>query len=133
MRFAAHPGLYDPDSDVPYLTGSRCSGCGRVSFPAMTIGCEVCGADEDRFRQLELETAGVIHSLATVHLHHGETDTPLTIGDVQLADGPLIRARLLGDPGQLAIGQPVSAVWVIARADDSGDEVVEPAFTAERR
>jgi hypothetical protein len=99
-----------------------------VYFPPLPIGCEVCGATEDRLGVTHLEARGVIYSLATVHLHNGAPEAPFTIAEIQLDGGPLIRGTLSADAAELAIGQPVSAVWAVTKTDDSGDEIVEPAF-----
>lgn len=128
MRVPAHPGLYDVDADVPSLTGTRCSACGRVYFPPLPIGCEACGAAENRLGQVALEARGVIYSLATVHFHQGAPEAPFTIAEIQLDGGPLIRGTLSADAGELEIGQAVSAVWAVTKTDDSGAEIVEPAF-----
>ena len=49
-------------------------------------------------------------------------------GNIQLDDGPLIRATLIGLPGLDTIGRRVQAQWVVARTDSDGNEVVEPRF-----
>lgn len=129
MRVAAHPGFYDPSTPVPTLASSRCAACGRVAFPALAIGCDACGAGEDALERVDLEAAGRLYTFATVHLHHGgDLATPFTIGEVQLDAGPLIRVTMAPDQEDVAIGARVRAVWRVARVDDHGDEVVEPAF-----
>lgn len=129
MRVAAQPGLYDPSADVPTLAGSRCSSCGGTFFPPIAIGCEICGATEDSLSAIELAATGVVHSFATVHLHAGEMAAPFTIGEIQLAAGPLIRATL---EGSATIGARVAAVWSITKVDGNGDDVVEPTFVEVR-
>jgi uncharacterized OB-fold protein len=128
MRVPAHPGLYEVEAEVPSLIGTRCSACGRVYFPPLPVGCEVCGASEDRLDTAALEARGVIYSLARVYVHQGAPEAPFTIAEIQLDGGPLIRGTLSADAGELEIGQPVSAVWAVTRTDASGDEIVEPAF-----
>ncbi len=129
MRQAAHPGLYDVDSDVPTLRGTRCNHCGATSFPALGIGCEVCGADESSLEPITLNATGVLHSVATVHLHQGhDIEAPFAIGEVQLDGGPLIRATMGQLLGLESIGQRVDAAWFTLRTDDDGHEVVEPRF-----
>jgi uncharacterized OB-fold protein len=76
-----------------------------------------------------LRAAGRLYSFATVHLHHGgDLEAPFTIGEVQLDTGPLIRATMASDEANLAVGDRVHAVWRVARVDEHGNEVVEPAF-----
>jgi uncharacterized protein len=129
MRQAAHPGLYDVDTDVPSLRGSQCSGCDTTFFPALSIGCEVCGADEASLEPIALDASGVLHSIATVHLHQGhDIEAPFAIGEIQLDGGPLIRATMREPLGLDSIGRRVDAVWFTLRTDDEGHDVVEPRF-----
>ena len=129
MRIAAHEGLYDTADDPPRLRGVRCAACGAVAFPPFGIGCEVCGADEASLESAPLAGAGVVHSVATVHLHGGrDIEAPFTIAEIQLDDGPLIRATLLDVVEPDAIGARADARWVVVRVDDDGNEVVEPRF-----
>jgi hypothetical protein len=129
VRIPDHPGLYRPDSVTPLLNGSRCRRCGQVSFPPMPIGCDVCGATEDLLEPAILEPRGVVHSIVTVHLHHGEPAAPFDIAEIQLDSGPLIRAMVSDEAQHLAIGDRVSAVWAATNVNDDGDETVEPRFT----
>jgi uncharacterized OB-fold protein len=129
MRQAAHPGLYDVDTEVPTLRGSRCSECGTTFFPALGIGCEVCGAGESSLEPIALNPTGVLHSVATVHLHQGhDIEAPFAIGEIQLDAGPLIRATMREPLGLESIGQRVDAAWFTLRTDDEGRDVVEPRF-----
>jgi hypothetical protein len=129
LRQPAHPGLYNTESDTPLLNGTRCSSCGQVSFPPIAIGCDVCGALEESLEPESLDAGGVVHSIAVVHLHRGELAAPFEIAEIQLDSGPLIRGMLSRDAPDVAIGGTVSAVWVVTRVDDNGDEIIEPAFT----
>ena len=128
MRLPAHPGLYRADAEYPVLNGTRCARCGRVAFPPIAIGCDVCGATEDLLEPTTLEARGVLHSIATVHRHHGEPAAPFALAEIQLDSGPLIRA-MASDTGEVAIGTVVSAVWAITKIDENGDETVEPTFS----
>jgi uncharacterized OB-fold protein len=133
MRQAAHPGLYDVEGDVPSLLGTRCNGCGTTFFPALGIGCEVCGAGDSSLQPITLSATGVLHSIATVHLHQGhDIEAPFAIAEIQLDDGPLIRATMREPLGLESIGQRVGAGWFTLRADEEGHEVVEPRFDVAR-
>lgn len=126
---AAQPGLYDPGDATPRFAASTCAACGTVSFPAMTVGCEVCGAPEDQLADTPIAAAGTLHSVATVHLHRGkDIKAPFTMAEVKLDDGPLIRATLLDLVEVDAIGQRVEAQWVQTHTDDEGVAIVEPRF-----
>jgi uncharacterized OB-fold protein len=128
MRIPAEPGLYDVSGEPPLLTGTRCSHCAQVSFPPLTIGCDRCGVGEEFLELVQLEATGLVHSIATVHFHHGEPAAPFAVAEVALDSGPLIRALVAGDAHELAIGDRASAVWVVTGVDDTGNETVEPRF-----
>ena len=127
MKIAAHDGLYDTAEDPPRLRGVRCDACGAVAFPPFGIGCEVCGSDA--IGTVSLAGAGTVHSVATVHLHGGkDIDAPFTIAEIQLDDGPLIRATLVELVEPDAIGSRAEARWCVVRVDEDGNDVVEPRF-----
>jgi uncharacterized OB-fold protein len=130
MKVAAHPELYDPEDSVPVLHGTRCEACGSTFFPPLKIGCEICGADEQRLNAVPLPMSGVLYSVATVHVHGAkDIEVPFTVAEVQLDEGPLIRA-VLAEPAEVdAIGSRVAGQWVVTRSDEDGNEVVEPRFT----
>ena len=130
MRVAAQPDLYDAGGDVPRLRGTRCTACGRASFPPITIGCDSCGAPEDRLQSADLAATGLLHSIATVHRHHGQPPAPFTVAEVLLEDGPLVRAMVAPGSEGLRIGESVTGIWQVIRTDDAGNDVVEPAFMA---
>jgi hypothetical protein len=132
MRRAAYPGLYDVQADRPTLLGTTCAHCGRVYFPPLSIGCEVCGAPEEKLRPTALDARGTIHSLAQVHLHRGRPPAPFIIAEIQLDAGPLIRATLAGGADFPQIGDKVLAIWTVTATSDDGAEIVEPLFSTAR-
>lgn len=133
MRIAAHPRLYDPLSDVPVLNGTQCARCGRVYFPPIGVGCEICGAPGEDLLPAAVAATGSIYALAQVHLHHDAPETPFTIAEVALDAGPLIRAMVHPESPPLSIGVRVTARWNAVGADDGGVPVVEPAFTVDQQ
>lgn len=129
MKIAAHPGLYDPDDAVPTLRGTRCRACSSTYFPPLYIGCEACGATQDFLVPATIATKGVLHSVATVHPRAGDdNDKPFTVAEVQLDEGPLIRAMMAERAEIDAIGRRVEAQWTLVRNDADGNDVVEPRF-----
>ena len=127
MRVAAHKGLYDISADRPVLQGTRCASCNTTFFPVLSLGCEVCGSTQ--LDAIVLEPTGVLHSVATVHLYQGhDIEAPFAIGEIQLDAGPLIRATMAEVVERDAIGARVAASWATLRADDDGNDVVEPRF-----
>jgi len=129
MRVAVEQGLYDPDERVPKLNGTRCERCKATYFPPLGIGCEVCGAGEDELLAIPLAATGILRSVASVHIQGGKPlDTPFAVAEIQLDDGPLIRAMLVEPASVDVIGCRVAAQWVVVGANDDGAELVEPHF-----
>jgi uncharacterized protein len=131
VRTASHPRLYDPLAELPVLNGTQCQHCGRLYFPSMGIGCEICGAPADQLLPKPLPTIGTVHALAQVHVHYGPEPTPFTIAEIVLDAGPLIRAMIHPASDPLDIGDRVSARWHVTGLDDGGNAIVEPAFAPE--
>lgn len=76
-----------------------------------------------------IRAAGVLHSVATVHLYGGsDIAAPFSLAEVRLDDGPLIRVTMAEVVGLEAIGRRVAARWAVLGCERSGDEVVEPRF-----
>lgn len=124
------PGLYDPELEQPELHGTTCTVCRSVFFPVITLGCEKCGAVPDQLQATSLATSGSLHSVATVHMHAGkDIEAPFTVAEVQLDDGPLIRALMSGPATVADIGRRVRAEWVASGAPGDQEEKVEPRFT----
>lgn len=131
MRIAVHPGLYDPDTEIPSLLGTRCTACGGVFFPPLGIGCEICGAEANALQLEPMAADGVLHSVAIVHLHPGRgIEAPFGIGEIQLDAGPLIRATLAELLDVSAIGTRMHAGWATVGTGVDGNELVEPRFVS---
>lgn len=129
MKTAADARLYDPNDAVPTLRGTRCATCGATFFPPLRIGCEVCGATEDRIADVPIAAVGVLYSIAIVHPPAGGDDAlPFAVADILLDAGPLIRGIMAEPAGIDAIGRRVEARWAVVRNDGGGNEVVEPRF-----
>jgi uncharacterized protein len=124
MRVATHPTLYDPAADDPLLRGVQCTHCGRVYFPPMGIGCEICGASAEQLVPKSLTGNGIVFAVAEVHL----ASAPFVVVEIVLADGPLIRGIVHPDSVRPQIGDRVSARWNVVDHDAEGSEVVEPGF-----
>lgn len=125
-----HPGLYDPEAEQPTLNGTTCNVCGSVFFPAITLGCEKCGAPPDQLRATSLAASGLLHSVATVHIHMGkDIEAPFTVAEVKLDGGPLIRALMMEPASAEDIGKRVSGQWFIESSSDDKPDKVEPRFS----
>lgn len=112
------------------IVGHRCQSCERVAFPPDPYGCEQCGAEADQLDPIDLRAQGTIHSVATVHRHHGDSmETPFTVATIVLADGPSVKAVLIGDTADAAVGTDVVGVTEVTGQDDDGHELVDLRFT----
>ena len=128
MRVAVHPRLYDPLPEDPVLSGVECGHCGRVYFPPVGIGCEICGATAEQLAPKPLAAAGIVFAVAEVYLGPRDTKTPFTIAEIALDGGPLIRAMVHPESASVRIGDRVCGRWNVVDHDAEGSEVVEPAF-----
>jgi uncharacterized OB-fold protein len=129
VRLPVEPDLFEADTEMPVLKASFCAGCGRVSFPALLIGCDCCGASEEQLKSVHLPAVGEVHSFATVYIQQGQPTEPFTIAEIALDGGPLIRAMVAHDSPALHVGDRISGEWVVAQIDDVGNDLVEPVFT----
>jgi uncharacterized OB-fold protein len=95
------------------LTAVRCLDCGLTAYPAQRFGCENCGAYGGRLGPVTLTGRGTVLARASLNRHPSTTiPLPALVGEIQLAEGPVLRARV--EPGTEA------AAAVIAAADDYG-------------
>lgn len=127
MRIAAHPRLYDARPEEPVLSGIRCTSCGRVYFPPIGLGCEVCGAVADELVPVSLPAVGVVHAVAEVYTP-ALGGAPFTVAEVVLDGGPLIRVIVHAESRRPEIGDRVAARWQGVESGDAQAETVEPAF-----
>ena len=126
-KIPVHKGLYDPSEDIPSLIGSRCAQCDTNHFPPLMVGCDHCGHTE--LALVPLKALGTVHAAATVYLHQGEDiETPFTLAEVALDDGPLIRALLTEVIDHDVIGVRATGEWVCVKETGEGHRLVEPRF-----
>lgn len=127
-----HPTLYGPGPGGPVLYGSRCRACGRVSFPRQSFGCEACGAHGDAMAPAELAARGALVTFAVVRKHMGgDIEAPFAMGEIRLADGPVIRCTLADDVQEASLRAGQAMTGVLALNPKSSADVVELRFTAE--
>lgn len=112
------------------IMGHRCTRCDRAAFPPDPYGCEQCGAEAEQLEPVELGARGKIHSVATVHRHHDKSmETPFTVATIVLADGPSVKAVLIGDLTDAEVGADVVGVTQATGHDDDGNELLDLRFT----
>ena len=92
---------------VAALRGMHCKRCGFTSATVQQFGCERCGSFGDQLAEIVFEGRGVVLASVKVSEHpNKEVAVPVTIGSVQLTEGPVVRARL--DP-ECEVGRRVHA------------------------
>ncbi len=127
--------LFTWPSEEPRLLGSRCDGCGAVTFPVQSR-CPRCSASA--MAQLELPTRGTLVSWTTQGFPPavdymddptGASFVPFGVGLVQLDDVVRVESRLtVNDPALLDFGMEVELQIVPFYTDANGDEIVTFAF-----
>lgn len=129
-------GLFTWPSDEPRLLGSRCTGCGTVTFPTQG-SCPRC-TGEDTVEEV-LGRRGTLWSWTIQGFppksppYTGSADPdsfePYGVGYVELPGQVKVEARLTtADPDVLRIGMDMELVVVPFRTDEAGNEVVTFAF-----
>lgn len=83
--------LFDVDAKAARLNGSRCGDCGAWAFPARQV-CASCLAREQR--PAVLSGRGLVRCSARLENPPAGFDAPITVGVVELAEGPAVFALL---------------------------------------
>jgi uncharacterized OB-fold protein len=125
-------GVFTWPSDDPQLLGSRCSGCGIVTFPAQA-SCPRCASTE--MAERALPRRGRLWAWTTQEFPPpspyagpaGDAFVPFGVGYVELPGELKVEARLTETSG-LRIGMDMELVLVPFRTDAEGNEVVTFAF-----
>jgi uncharacterized OB-fold protein len=109
------------------LALQRCSDCGVFRFPASPV-CADC--DSDRFAWTQTTGRGALLSWVVFHKSYFTSfndDIPYNVALVQLDDGPVICANIVGtDNDRLVKGMRLKALF-----DDVNDEFSILRFEAE--
>jgi uncharacterized OB-fold protein len=134
-RVPVAEGIFTWPADDPQLIGSRCGGCGIVTFPAQG-SCPRC-ASTDMHEHL-LGRRGRLWAWTTQSFPPpsppytgptGEAFAPFGIGYVELPGEVKVETRLTeADPERLEAGMDMELAIVPFRTDDDGNEVVTFAF-----
>jgi uncharacterized protein len=104
----------------------RCDACGSHQHPPRAL-CTECGR-MDRLDFAETSGSAVVDSWTAVHrAPDPKAELPYVIARVELAEGPILLTRLLGDPSgpQWQIGDAVALDWA-----DLNDGRALPMFRA---
>ena len=120
----------DPDS-TPYwaaldqhrLILKRCGACGKAHFYPREL-CPYCHADD--LTWVEASGRGAIYSFTVCRRPAGPAfaaEIPYVVALVDLAEGPRMMTRILGDPAAVAIGRAVRV-----RFERQNETLVFPFF-----
>lgn len=126
-------GLFTWPDDEPHLIGSRCAGCGVVSFPAQG-SCPSCtGTDIERHllgRTGTLWTWTVQGFRPKSPPYEGPVDfEPYPVGYVELPGEVKVESLLVDvAPDQLEIGMPMELTIVPFRSATTDADLVTFAF-----
>ena len=132
-RIPVAENTFTVSSDDPRLIGSRCAGCGIVTFPAQG-SCPRCASTA--MAEHRLPRRGRLWAWTTQEFpppsppYLGPKDdafVPYGVGYVQLGDEVRVETRLTQTQG-LRIGMEMELVLVPFRTDEAGNEVVSFAF-----
>ena len=114
--------------DPPYLRGHRCAECG-ATYVERRNGCAKCGGRD--FDDVALPRTGTLRTFTVVH--RGTRGEPFVSGVVELDDGTVVKASIVGSglaPEGLPLGQQVELVTQSAGTDSHGTEAIAFAFRA---
>lgn len=81
------------DIEQGVLIGSRCSVCNATSWPSRAI-CHRCGAPA--MRETSFAPSGSLLSSTTVWVARPGLEPPYTLGQIKLADGPIVFGHVRG-------------------------------------
>ena len=117
------------DDGDPHLLANRCTSCGARYFDRRN-GCGHCGGTE--FERAAAATEGIVRSFTIVHRAAPTVPTPFVSVVVDLADGTVSQANLVGvdvDPANVKLGMPVRLTTFVAGTDGEGTEAVAFGYT----
>jgi uncharacterized OB-fold protein len=91
-----------------------------VAFPVERYGCERCGALPADHEHVDLPARGRVRAYARVHRHHQpDPPAPFVVVQADLANGPSLKAVLVGD--EVAAGDVVEGTVVLDAAGRAAD------------
>jgi uncharacterized OB-fold protein len=126
-----------PDGDTrPYWEGvakgelriQRCDACGEYVFYPRAL-CPRCHAGS--LAWVAASGDGTIYSYTVVHQAYGPFagGVPFVVALVELAEGPRMMTRIVGEPEAVKIGAPVRVTFEqVAPAGDGNGALVLPYF-----
>lgn len=134
MEKTPRPRVQPPLSAFPIvtdgrLTGSRCTDCGHIVFPAANL-CSQCLSEATEAFAFSGE--GTIYTYTVLHTAARGWEAPYVLGYVDLPEGVRIFTHLTGAaPEDFRIGMPVTMIATAPVVNFEGMEVVSYKFKAE--
>jgi uncharacterized OB-fold protein len=92
------------DKAAGQLVGSRCGGCGAVSWPSRAV-CYRCG--KPLMIECAFEPTGSLLTYTTVWVARPGIEPPYTLGQVKLDYGPLVFGHVRGLAADAQVPVPV--------------------------
>jgi len=117
------------DPENPVLRGSRCGGCGKVSFPLKTI-CPGCLSKES-LKEAALSREGELYSFSVAHVAPEGFKTPYAFGLVVLPEGLRLFSIIQGcEPFDeiLKIGLKVELGLGAIMKNEQGEDIYSYVF-----
>jgi uncharacterized OB-fold protein len=96
--------LFRLDNGSPRLLGTECKSCRHRWFPALSFGCERCGAHGEELIDREFNGTGRLLSRVEV----AEETGSYTLAMIQLDDGPVL-GGIIEDPDTPSAGDRLEA------------------------
>ncbi len=110
------------------LKGSRCQGCGKISFPAKPV-CPACF--ESELQEVPLGRRGKLHTFTLSHMGPPGIQTPFVIGFIDLPEGIKLFSPLTQcEPWDtvLTVGMEMEMVIETVRRDEEGIDLIGYKF-----
>lgn len=117
----------------PALLGSRCAGCGHVSFPAETVFCKNPACGSESFDQVELSRRGRIWSYTDAqyqppppYVPRSDPYRPFALAAVELPEGLVVMGQVADGYGieDLTVGGEVELVVEPLYADGTCERTI---------
>jgi len=110
--------------DDPHLVANECGTCGALFFDRRNA-CASCGGHD--FASRRLANSGVLRAFTIVHRASPGVPVPYVSGIVDVADGGVVKANIVGidpEPANLTLGMSLKLTTFVVATDAEGTEAV---------
>lgn len=117
----------DDPNEKPFLSGSKCSKCGKY-YAGRRVICLNCGNRETE--RVALSGKGKIYSFTIVHqqLPFALVKVPYAIVIVAFEEGCQTHGVVTEDLDSVEVGKNVEVYFEVAREDEEGNELLYDKF-----